>query len=282
MPGLPHFVQRVLLFVLAALLAYSIFYALYFRFTLPKAAPALYAWGDSQMCEGLALPELKKRLGMPVYSAAQHGAGVYDFLAFAYTVPAGSQVLVSVSRPLILRHKQHDRNQSTLSVSSLWQLLTHGYGLPEVYDVVKKNGLPMPMFREVIPPFKQPFDSIAATKQLRKVFEHEPEYMQNKQQLFQKGLDVLLAKGCAVVCIYFPNQPLVQQLEKTSPMRPGLTRFDDEIMAKTQRRQQIVLTGTGNIFDDYVHLNPAGAMQLTTRLAPLLDGKPMTVVVEVK
>ena len=67
-----------------------------------------------------------------VFTAAQHGAGVYDFLVFTERVPKNAIVVVALSKLVQLRRLKKDRNRSGLSFWALKVLYSNNYSIEEL------------------------------------------------------------------------------------------------------------------------------------------------------
>ena len=100
---------------------------------------SLFIWGDSQIYSGLDLEVLQSETNRIVFSSAEHGSGVYDFIIFTKMVPESSDVLIAISEPVQIRPKKLDLNRSGFSYSALRLLYKNNYSLQELLIIIKNN-----------------------------------------------------------------------------------------------------------------------------------------------
>ncbi|NRA92477.1 MAG: hypothetical protein HRU26_07285, partial [Psychroserpens sp.] len=144
---------------------------------------AVFIWGDSQAYQGIDIPELANTLDKEVYSAANHGAGVYDFLVFTQQVPENSEVIVAISNLVQVRRKEKDYNRSGFSFWSMKSLYQNGYSLNELFSISKLNIKPR---RNILAstklyPYSDSIQKILPISHFEKYFNDSPEFLDSKQ-----------------------------------------------------------------------------------------------------
>jgi hypothetical protein len=238
-----------------------------------EAENAIFIWGDSQTYRGINLEKLAALSGKEVYSAAEHGSGVYDFLIFVENVPTNSNVFLSISKTAQLRRKNRDRNMSGISTAALHMLLKNGYNYSDLVRILAKNIKPRPVFISTNKMY--PNDDFNFTKSdsvlFEKIYREVPDYLSIKQELFLEGLKMLIEKNCAIAIVEFPYHPLLQEIERDSPIKEETEAFDQEILSllKPIEIDTIELKNFSKSMHDYTHLNEYGATQATARLQKL-------------
>ena len=103
--------KKLVVFLLLLGSGYVLVYTVLDRYYNPSRddiEDVIYMWGDSQLYQGIDLSLFAKQTGKTIYSAAKHGAGVYDFLVFAQRVPKHAHVIISVSKLVQVRRKEMD------------------------------------------------------------------------------------------------------------------------------------------------------------------------------
>lgn len=260
-----------------------VYWAFYY-YHQPKANNACYVWGDSQMFQDVDLDYLNHNTPYKYFSAAAHGAGLYDFLVFAEKVPENSTVLIQVSRTVLLRRKEKDRNVSAISIGPLATLLGNGYSINEVGQVVKNNLIPKRIFYTLN--YLYPNADTVSTKEpvgtFVTIFKNKPAYFEDKKAICLKGIETLMKKHCKIVAIQFPYHPILNNIEANSSYRQDLEKFDNDVAARFAYQQTIEIKLKENIFTDLTHLNERGAKDLSRQLAPYLNFKQSPIILKVK
>lgn len=253
--------------IVSIVITYHVFFNLLYN--SKDKENTVFIWGDSQAYQGIDLERLSEKSGLNVYSAAKHGAGVYDFLVFAKNVPEKCNVLVAISKPAILRRKDSDYNMSGLNISALCFLYMNNYSIPEINKIivhnisnlkelfVKKSYL-YPLKNELI--ISETFESI------KKVYKEKPYYFQDKINLYTKGLEILVKKGCKINLISFSYEKTLEEVEKESSINE-LKSIPNIIMTEFKyldiKTVNLHLIKDKRVFYDFTHLNEYGAAQVS-------------------
>ena len=192
---------------------------------------SIFIWGDSQAYQGIDLEILKQETNAKVYTAAQHGAGAYDFLIFAEKVPANSTVVMALSKPVQLRRKSKDKNRSGISLKALKALMNNGYSLLEVGIILAKNPKPTSIFSETTSMYPYA-DSIFLAEPIsvfEKIHENVPAYLSSKQELLLYGIQQLKDKNCKLSFVEFPYHDILQEIESNSAIRSETEKLKDRV-----------------------------------------------------
>ncbi len=272
------------MFIIIPLLVYIPAYIVFYYYHHPKADNACYVWGDSQMYQDVELDYLNHNSNFKYFSAAAHGAGLYDFLVFAEMVPENSNVMIQVSRTLILRRKEKDRNISAISPISLFTLLKNGYSLDEVGHVVKNNLIPRRIFYTINYLYRNAdtVNTKVPISTFAQIYKAKPTYFDDKISIFFTGLEILKNKHCKIVALQFPYHPMLYTFENNSPYRKDLEQFDKDVANMFPYKETIEIKLKQNIFNDFTHLNGRGAKDLSRQLAPYLDFKKSPMIINVR
>jgi hypothetical protein len=254
----------------------------YYKIKTPKGANCIYIWGDSQMNRGLDLDYLNKNSAYSFYSSAQDGAGVYDLLVFSEMVPENSTVVISVSRPVILRRKALDRNVSAFNFKSLHLLYKNNYSANEIFRIVTKNLSPHKMFTRENKLFENS-DSMRVADPMsmfEDIYKNRPAYFYDKTNLFIEGIRNLDRKKCRIIAIVFPYHPILNAIERSSPYLPELKIFDGKVAELFSNEKEVVINSEKNIFRDLTHLNKRGAGLLSKELLSLMGIKEKSLLIK--
>lgn len=231
----------------------------------------LFIWGDSQAYQGLNLNILRTDLNRDVYTAARHGAGVYDFLIFSEKVPDSSLVLIAISKPVQLRSKEKDRNKSGLSFSALMAMSQNNYSFSEILHIAKKNKIPSKLF-SIHSNLYSSSDSSTSPQSLsllENIYRSVPEYLADKQNLYIHGILRLKNKGCKISFIEFPFHQKLDEIENGSELFAKTEAFKLQVarLFTDFRVETIHLAKNREIMYDYAHLNKHGASMLSHTLS---------------
>ena len=75
-----NFIKKLfILFNIVLILVVVTFYGIDTYWNNKSPENSIFIWGDSQTQQGIDLEHLNKEIKETVYSAARHGAGMYDF-----------------------------------------------------------------------------------------------------------------------------------------------------------------------------------------------------------
>ena len=231
---------------------------------------AVFIWGDSQAYQGLDLNILTRTLESDVFTAAHHGAGVYDFLVFTDRVPEKSKVIVSTSNLAQIRRKENDYNRSGLSLWALKMMLQGGYDVSEVYTIGKNNLKPTKVIWQstTLYPFTDSLVKGLPIEHFEGYYNKVPSFLNIKQDLFIAGVENLIRKECAITFVEFPIYSSLLKVQTDSPINENLQQYKLRLIAQfdTFGLDTIRMSHDKNIFRDLSHLNTLGATELSTSL----------------
>jgi len=275
------FFKQIILFVALGLVGYIGFYYLLDKIYNTKSEKdTIFIWGDSQAYRGINLKRMNELTGKQIYTAAQLGAGVYDFLVFTQSVPENSEVIIALSKPVQLRRKEVDRNRSGISIKSLILLYLNNYSFSEIKEIMEKNLIPPRLFESYTELYPNA-DSIVFSEslsQFEEIYAKKPKYLDNKQILYLKGIQNLKHKKCSITFIEFPYHSILSGVEKKSVINAHTENFKNEVAAlfTNCRIDSINLDSPKAIMYDLTHLNHYGATKLTERLVFKMESKQFT------
>ena len=241
-------------------------------------------WGDSQMSQDLDLKYLNTGSQYLYCSAAQHGAGIYDFLVFTRSVPDNSNVLIQISYPVLLRRKEVDRNISALDFNSLNELSINHYSPQEIYTIIRKNILPTRLFADCNYLFPNA-DTMTYNEPMSiftNIYSKKPVYFDDKKNLYLYGIKNLIRKRCKITGIIFPYYPTLKKIHASAPYSGELAAFDKQISDCFTRNATIDIRSDSNLFYDLTHLNLRGAEYLSKAIVPYLDFKNESLLIKVQ
>lgn len=264
-------IGQLTLFVIALGLGYCLLYLALDRYYNPPLKASdnnVFIWGDSQMFQGLNLKLYAEKTGKTVYSAARHGAGVYDFLVFTERVPENAEVMLSISKLVQIRRKEKDNNMSGVSIEALKQLFQYNYSILELRGIVTKNKKPQNFFStENNTLFTQRDVAITGLlNRFKNYFDKKPNFLDQKQAILEQGLINLKNKGCKVFYINFPFHRDLKNLENSSPIKPITDSFYQNIYSGLHI-DTLSLHDSINLMYDLTHMNSKGANLVTEYLA---------------
>jgi hypothetical protein len=232
----------------------------------------IFIWGDSQTYSGLDLAVLNEETGKMILSAAQRGAGVYDFLVFTQYVPPNSTVLVAISKPVQIRPKNMDINMLGLSLNALLILYQNDYSFNDIFNIAKKNVKFNGDIFETTKPLYPYADTIVYLEPISE-FENQykdiPVYIRNKQNIIIEGIKILQKKNCNIFFIEFPYHPILTQIENKSPIKPLTDKFTMQVLNLFKNKytsETIQLDTSRMMMYDLTHLNEIGAIEVSRQL----------------
>jgi hypothetical protein len=269
------FVIKTLLFVIGIPLLYIVLYlSIDFVFNSKNSNNSLFIWGDSQAYQGIDLRVLESKTNKTVYTAARHGAGVYDFLVFAEKVPSNSDVLVAISKPVQLRRKEMDSNRSGISLFGLKSLLNNNYSGREIIQIIKKNVKPINLFLSNTYMYKYT-DSIIFGEPIElfeNIYKTIPSYLKDKQNLYSEGINKLKSKNCRIYLIDFPYHELLNEIENNSPIKSQTDSFFKKIRTEANciKIDCLNLKTEKQVMHDLTHLNCYGAEQVSEFIGEMI------------
>jgi len=228
---------------------------------------AIFLWGDSQIFHGVNLQKLRKSTGKKIYSAANGGAGVYDFLVFSEVVPNNSTVIIGVTKLVLIRKRILDRNSSGISLTALIALARNQYSFVEIFDIVDNTKMPTKIFSSFSDLYPTS-DSIVYTESLlflKSVFSTVPEYYVDKENIFLLCLEKLENKNCKIVFLDMPFHPVLNEIKDASLLGVAIDRFRSKILKRYNclKIDTLILTSQVQKMHDLTHLNINGASEVS-------------------
>ncbi|MGI9318403.1 MAG: hypothetical protein ACR2QW_13825 [bacterium] len=240
---------------------------------------SVFIWGDSQTFRGIDLAELGNLTGKQVYTAARHGASVYDFLRFSEAIPQNATAIVALSRTVQVRRKHRDQNLSGLSFRSLFALGQANFNLREILRIIKNNIKPKNLFATNTKLYENKKDVIddKSIKVFQRIYSKVPHYLADKQWLYMQGINNLLKKNIEVTFVEFPFHPLLESIERGSVIKPLTDQFQDQVIRRfpDHNLNSVSLGTADNLMYDLTHLNSRGATLVARHLAEnLIQARP--------
>lgn len=239
-----------------------------------QAENSVFIWGDSQIYRGLDLALLRENTDMKIESAAEHGAGTYDFLIFAEQVPKGSKVIISISRTAQLRRVSRDRNMSGLSIKALKQLERAGYSAYDLMRVIVKNPRPITLFSSKNHLYPKDSDNFtqADSSLFETIYRSIPGYSKMKQELYLSALEQLVTKNCTILFLDFPYHSSLEAIEVRSEAKNSTDQFSKTILSELNlmNPDTFRIKNLDNYMHDYTHLDEEGARLVTYEVADLI------------
>lgn len=239
-----------------------------------QAENSVFIWGDSQIYRGLDLALLRENTDMKIESAAEHGAGTYDFLIFAEQVPKGSKVIISISRTAQLRRVSRDRNMSGVSIKALKQLERAGYSAYDLMRVIVKNPRPITLFSSKNHLYPKDSDNFtqADSSLFETIYRSIPGYSKMKQELYLSALEQLVTKNCTILFLDFPYHSSLEAIEVKSKAKNSTDQFSKTILSELNlmNPDTFRIKNLDNYMHDYTHLDEEGARLVTYEVADLI------------
>lgn len=275
------FLKKVVVFFIGIFLLMFLLMSLHVNFdncyNKKSSVNSIFIWGDSQAYRGVDLKLLSVISGLNVFSAAKHGAGVYDFLVFANNVPENSIVFVSFSKPMFIRKKKNDYNSTSFDLSAIQILLQNNYSFEYCYRIFMKNIKEFNQIYEsesVLYPVKKDVFLSESIERLIDFYSSVPNFIYEKESVFIEGLSILKKKRCKINLIEFPYDKLLQEIEIKSPIK----KVTDEIKTKILRNlslknEDVFLNDDKRVMYDLTHLNQNGAEKVSIILANKIKNK---------
>lgn len=266
-----HFISKTIILIIIVSVVLVVYYMLRLWTLKPLDSDAIYVWGDSQTYQGIQLDVLSKKISCPIFSAAEHGNGVYDLLVFANNIPDSSTCIVGFSEACLLRKISSDNNRSGANIPALFALYKSGYPLTEILNIFKVNrGVPKRLFSTSHSMYAYS-DTISLPESVVdwcNMFAKEDIYHQYKQKAYLTAINKLHQKGCTVVFVSFPIYYLVEECASTSINRAKTREFKGKILDIYNIKEKSYLMQSDSLLmHDLSHLNEVGARIATQMLA---------------
>ncbi|WP_298346874.1 hypothetical protein [uncultured Algibacter sp.] len=269
-----RFLKEIIFFTIILIVSYTIIYNLtsYF-FCKTDTSNSIYLYGDSQMFQGIDLNYLKDRTQANIYSAARHGAGIYDFLFFTEKVPTNSKIILSISEHSQIRPPKNEANTSPIHLKSMIELYNFNYSIHGFKNILSRGiKFPNSYYFKTSHKLYPVENSINYHTSLSSFFNRystiTKERLLDKQDMYLKGLEKLISKNCDITFIEFPYHKALQNIEERTRYNKYFNLFRDNILKKNSNFEMdtLKLESKKNIMYDYTHLNELGARILTKKL----------------
>lgn len=274
------FIRRLTIFLFIAVIpVIAIVAILLFREpNLSLNRNATYFWGDSQTVQGVDLDIFSKQQNTTVKTTATHGAGVYDFLVFANSVPDSTNCIVGFSQCCLLRKKTSDSNRSGIDIKMLFELWKQNYSIKEIVEIVKNNRTTF-----VVNAYNRSHsqynycDTIIHAEPLSgfvNLYSKEPSYFLDKVALYKTGIDILMSKHCNVTFVEFPYYSELFEVSSASPYKNVIDSVKQNICDdySNGRFDTIYINDSDSLLmHDLTHLNGVGSRRFTEALCNYLD-----------
>lgn len=278
------FHKRVFIFSFSFFIIYGVFYFFLDQFNNKRnPGNSVFIWGDSQAYQGIDINELREKTQKNIYTAAKHGAGMYDFLVFVDRVPVSSTVLIAISKPAQIRSKSRDRNMGPLSVAALNILINNNYKSSEIFTIVKNNiGFPENLYMEETFLYEYS-DSIKFNEPLElfiNSYKKIPSHLENKQNIYVEGIKILKNKNCTIHLISFPYFESLTKIESKSPIKNKTDQFFKEVvkLINVNNIDTLHLDTNKQVMHDLTHLNNYGAKQVSIFLSEnIIQNEPSAI-----
>lgn len=275
------FLKKVVIFFIGIFLLMFLLILLHVNFdnsyNKKSSVNSIFIWGDSQTYRGVDLKILSDKSGLNVFSAAKHGAGVYDFLVFANNVPENSIVFVSFSKPMFIRKKKNDYNSTSFDLNAIIILLQNNYSFEYCYRIFIKN---IKQFNQIyesesfLYPVKDDVFMSESIERLNDFYSSVPNFISDKESIFTKGLSILKEKKCKINLIEFPYDQLLNEIEIKSPIKKVTDKIKTKILNNLSLKNEVVfLNNYKRVMYDLTHLNQNGAEQVSVFLAKKIKNK---------
>jgi hypothetical protein len=255
------FLQKILAFTIIALLSICAIY--YVKDKFFNSAPnreAAYLWGDSQMFLGIDPDYLSKLSNRKVYTMAQNGAGIYDFVVFSEKVPSGSKVIISISNMMLMKDLEGEYNRSGICFEALKVLSKHRYSVREIWYLLKINKQESTKYLTAVEPL--PFnDSLVMTESFsnfEKLF--QKSLSQRKEKTILDMISKLKEKNCQITFVSFPIHEELANLISDLPANDQLCSFYLQLKNDSQIRWVDLgnIKNDKNLLYDLDHFNALG------------------------
>ena len=270
------FIIKTLLSITLFIFTLSIYYTTYDYYLNKKdySEKSIYIWGDSQVYQGLNLNIISTNTDLKTYSGAIHGAGVYDFLVFANKVPENSKIILSISKPAQIRDVDIDYNLSGLSIKSLIWLFQNGYNLRSIKNIIQNNIKPKKIYLKNTKLYSN--NNIIyhmPVSLLKKAYFKCPLYLRNKQNIYIKGINLLISKKCKIIYIELPYHQITKKIEDKSPIKKHTQKFKIELAKKYKIKpfDTLIISNKQNAMYDLTHLNQYGANIVSKKVSNLIN-----------
>ena len=231
-----------------------------------------YVWGDSQMYQGLDIFTLSSQIHSSVFSSAQHGSGVYDFLVSLECMPPHSTCIIAFSECALYRNPQADANRTGMSPTALWTMIKYGCPLKDCIRIVglNHNKLLYKPFStsnslygyspEII--YSEPLTAFC------NMFNEKKDFAIWKRNVFMRGLRELDEKGCRLILIQFPFYQEVEECAEGSYNRHLTENLKKEIIERYHFDiHTMKIESDSLLMHDLSHLNEVGAKLITKHVA---------------
>jgi len=274
------FLKQILVFIIFLIATLFLIYKVIdIKSSFVSSDNALFIYGDSQSLQGLDLKELNRETGFDIYSAARHGAGIYDFYVFIDKVPDNSRVLLSISKLSQVRPFDYESNTSPFNVNALYSLYSVDYNINDLKKIIMRV-IKFPTQDFYINNYKlyPSYDSLTINQPISTFKERYSIPLNDlvkKQELYLFGIKKLIKKNCNITFIEFPYHSTLNNIDENSHLQDNFINFRVSISSlySNFKIDTLQFNKDKNIMYDFSHLNYRGANLLTKKLAERINVK---------
>lgn len=275
-----RFLKTIFFFIAVTLFIILCLIILLYVISKPEKATnneSLFIWGDSQTYQGIDITRLQENTGLHIYSAATHGAGVYDFLIFAEQVPDSSICIVGYSQLCLLRKKEKDYNESGVSFNALKILTQNNYSLREIQKILTNNKFMRKYIFKHSSMLYNYCDTIVTPEPIQlfeQMYKSIPPFYLDKYSIYLSGIHELIKKNCTIIFIAFPYYSELANIYETSiyknKLDDGISFIANEYTCKIIDTTYI-LDSDSLLMHDLTHFNEIGARRTSDLIGNYLD-----------
>ena len=236
---------------------------------------SLFIWGDSQAYFGLDLNLIEDQTGFKVYSAAKKAASVYDLLYFSEMTTKKSSVIITISKPCLLRDYVKDRNESGLSFSAIYKLLENNYSKKEILRIIKNNLIFKRLYNniELDPQNNNVYITDEMRLRFKRYYNQDEAIVNSKLTIYFNAIRNLKEKQCKISFIQFPYHDDLCAIEEES-LHQNLNNDLLEginLLFPDCSLVDIHIDNSQHLMRDLTHLNALGARMVSSELCKYLN-----------
>ena len=226
---------------------------------------SIYVWGDSQMYQGLDIKTLSENTSKKVFSSAEHGAGVYDFLVTVARIPEESTCIIALPECCLYRRLNSDYNRSGFDIKSILIMLESGYPIQGCIHIVRNNFLTHFNFSSTHESYKYA-PKIVYSEPLSgfyDMFNNGKNYTNCKLNAYKRGISCLIDKRCRIILLQFPFSEEVESFAVGSINRRETEMLKEELINKYSfKSDTIYISSDSLIMHDLSHMTDVGVYYL--------------------
>lgn len=271
------FISKVLIFSLTTFIVAIVFNLSYdLLFNQIESKDSIFIFGDSQTKRGLNKNLIIKNTNRKVFSCADEGFGVYDFLVFSNKISPNSKIILGLSKPMFFRDYNHDYNNTGFSINAFKTLYCNDYPKHIIKEILIKNLKPKPTFNNKISSNLFPLEDsvifdLNTIDLLKKAFKSSKKRTEIKRKCFLRGLDILINKSCIICVIEFPVHKGFDNIQNKHISNHFFDTFKSEIISKLEIEKIDSIKINKRIMYDLTHLNKFGANIISEKISRKME-----------